>query len=169
LSSYRSSSLIAFACALAAPLPAAAAPSEDAAPAPAEAAAAAEADEDRGEIVVTASARNMALAPPARRPAPTPRSATSPGDDVISESQIEDQGLRSIADVSPTFPARPRARANRTATRSRFAATTRRPISSSTAFATTRSIFRDLYNVDRVEVLRGPNAMIFAAAAAAGW
>ena len=35
------------------------------------------------------------------------------------------------------------------------------PTSSSTACATTCSIIRDIYNMQRVEVLKGPNAMIF--------
>ena len=59
---------------------------------------------------------------------------------IISESQIEDQQLRSIADVLYFVPARRPAPAKATATRSRCAATTPPPIFSSTACATTSNI-----------------------------
>ena len=81
---------------------------------------------------------------------------------VISEKQIEDQSTalgRRIADFRSRRDARHRREQPRPdhASRQQHAP----PTSSSTASATTSQYFRDFYNVDRVEVLKGPNAMIF--------
>jgi catecholate siderophore receptor len=80
---------------------------------------------------------------------------------VISESQIEDQSLRSVADLLLFVPgATPgTGEANRDQLTLRGNNTTadffRDGIRDDVQY------FRDFYNVDRVEVLRGPNAMIF--------
>ena len=80
---------------------------------------------------------------------------------VISESQIEDQELRSIADVLTFVPgAMP---GTGEANRDQF---TLRGNNTTADFFVDGirddvQYFRDLYNVDRVEVLRGANAMIF--------
>jgi catecholate siderophore receptor len=80
---------------------------------------------------------------------------------VITEQQIEDQQLRSVADVLTFVPgAMPgTGEANRDQFTLRGSNTTadmfRDGIRDDVQY------FRDLYNVDRVEVLKGPNAMIF--------
>lgn len=80
---------------------------------------------------------------------------------VISESQIEDQQLRSVGDLLLFVPgATPgTGEANRDQLTLRGNNTTadffRDGIRDDVQY------FRDFYNVDRVEVLRGPNAMIF--------
>jgi catecholate siderophore receptor len=80
---------------------------------------------------------------------------------VISESQIEDQQLRSIADVLYFVPGATPG----TGESNRDQITLRG--NSTTADFFVNGIrddvqyFRDFYNVDRIEVLKGPNAMIF--------
>ncbi len=80
---------------------------------------------------------------------------------VVSESQIEDQGLRSIADVLMFVPGATPG----TGESNRDQMTLRGNNSTADFFVDELrddvQYFRDLYNVDRVEVLRGPNAMIF--------
>ncbi|MBA3676683.1 MAG: TonB-dependent siderophore receptor [Sphingosinicella sp.] len=80
---------------------------------------------------------------------------------VISESQIEDQALRSIADILNYVPgAMPG-----TGEGNRDQITLRGNNSTADFFVDgirdDVQYFRDLYNSDRVEILRGPNAMIF--------
>jgi catecholate siderophore receptor len=80
---------------------------------------------------------------------------------VISESQIEDQALRSIADVLTYVPgAMPG-----TGEGNRDQITLRGNNTTADFFVDgirdDVQYYRDLYNVDRVEILRGPNAMIF--------
>lgn len=80
---------------------------------------------------------------------------------VISESQIEDQALRSIADVLTFVPgAMPG-----TGEGNRDQITLRGNNTTADFFVNgvrdDVQYFRDLYNAERVEVLRGPNAMIF--------
>jgi catecholate siderophore receptor len=80
---------------------------------------------------------------------------------IISESQIEDQGLRSIADLLTFVPGATPG----TGEGNRDQMTLRGNNSTADFFVDgirdDVQYFRDLYNVDRVEVLRGPNAMIF--------
>jgi catecholate siderophore receptor len=80
---------------------------------------------------------------------------------VISESQIEDQGLRSIADVLTFVPGATPG----TGEGNRDQMTLRGNNTTADFFVDgirdDVQYFRDLYNVDRVEVLRGSNAMIF--------
>jgi len=80
---------------------------------------------------------------------------------VISESQIEDQQLRSIADLLYFVPGATPGTGE--ANRDQF--TLRGNTTSADLFVDgirdDVQYFRDLYNVDRVEVLRGSNAMIF--------
>ena len=80
---------------------------------------------------------------------------------VISESQLEDQDLRSIADVLTFVPGATPG----TGESNRDQMTLRGNNSTSDFYVDgirdDVQYFRDLYNVDRVEVLRGPNAMIF--------
>jgi len=80
---------------------------------------------------------------------------------VISESQIEDQQLRSIADVLYFVPgATPgTGEANRDQITLRGNNTTADFFLD--GIRDDVQYFRDLYNVDRLEVLKGPNAMIF--------
>jgi catecholate siderophore receptor len=80
---------------------------------------------------------------------------------IISESQIEDQALRSIADVLTYVPgAMPG-----TGEGNRDQITLRGNNTTADFFVDgvrdDVQYYRDLYNVDRVEILRGPNAMIF--------
>jgi catecholate siderophore receptor len=80
---------------------------------------------------------------------------------IISESQIEDQALRSIADVLTFVPgAMPG-----TGEGNRDQITLRGNNTTADFFVDgirdDVQYFRDLYNAERVEVLRGPNAMIF--------
>lgn len=80
---------------------------------------------------------------------------------VISESQIEDQDLRSIADVLWFVPGATPG----TGESNRDQITLRGNNTTADFFVDgirdDVQYFRDLYNLDRVEVLRGPNAMIF--------
>ena len=80
---------------------------------------------------------------------------------VISESQIEDQALRSIADVLTYVPgATPgTGESNRDQISLRGNNTTADFFLD--GLRDDAQYFRDLYNADRIEVLRGPNAMIF--------
>jgi len=80
---------------------------------------------------------------------------------VISESQIDDQQLRSIADLLYFVPGATPGTGE--SNRDQF---TLRGNNTTADFFVDGirddvQYFRDLYNVDRVEVLRGPNAMIF--------
>jgi catecholate siderophore receptor len=80
---------------------------------------------------------------------------------VISESQIEDQQLRSIADVLYFVPGATPG----TGESNRDQITLRGNNTTADFFVNgirdDVQYFRDFYNVDRVEVLKGPNAMIF--------
>jgi catecholate siderophore receptor len=80
---------------------------------------------------------------------------------VISESQIEDQSLRSIADILTYVPGA----AAGSGESNRDQITLRGNNTTADFFLDgirdDAQYFRDLYNLDRVEVLRGPNAMIF--------
>jgi len=80
---------------------------------------------------------------------------------IVSESQIEDQGLRSIADVLYFVPGATPG----TGEANRDQMTLRGNNTTADFFVDGLrddvQYFRDLYNVDRVEILRGPNAMIF--------
>jgi len=80
---------------------------------------------------------------------------------VISESQIEDQALRSIADVLTFVPGATPG----TGEGNRDQITLRGNNTTADFFVDgirdDVQYFRDLYNLDRVEVLRGSNAMIF--------
>ena len=80
---------------------------------------------------------------------------------VVSEQQIEDQQFRSVADLLNFVPGATPGTGE--GNRDQF---TLRGNSSTADFFVDGirddvQYFRDLYNVDRVEVLRGPNAMIF--------
>ena len=80
---------------------------------------------------------------------------------VISESQIEDQQLRSIADVLYFVPGATPG----TGEANRDQITLRGNNTTADFFVNGMrddvQYFRDFYNVDRIEVLKGPNAMIF--------
>jgi catecholate siderophore receptor len=80
---------------------------------------------------------------------------------IISESQIEDQALRSISEVLYFVPGATPG----TGEANRDQMTLRGNNSTADFFVDglrdDAQYFRDLYNVDRVEILRGPNAMIF--------
>jgi catecholate siderophore receptor len=80
---------------------------------------------------------------------------------VISEQQIEDQQFRSIADVLMFVPGATPG----TGEANRDQITLRGNNTTADFFVNgirdDVQYFRDLYNVDRIEVLRGPNAMIF--------
>src|SRR5688500_13796855 len=80
---------------------------------------------------------------------------------VISESQIEDQALRSIADVLMFVPGATPG----TGEGNRDQITLRGNNTTADFFVDgvrdDGQYFRDLYNADRIEVLRGSNAMIF--------
>jgi catecholate siderophore receptor len=160
-------SIIAFAAASAAPAAGApdAAVAADAAVAIAAAPAdadAAVAEEEGSSIVVTGQRTEYG----ARRIRSATRTDTDIRDvpqamTVISESQIEDQALRSIADVLTYVPgATPgTGEANRDQITLRGNNTTADFFLD--GIRDDAQYFRDLYNLDRVEVLRGPNAMIF--------
>ena len=80
---------------------------------------------------------------------------------IVTSAQIEDQQLRSVADLLTFVPGASYNAARAIATRSCCAA-----IRSTADFFVDGvrddvQYFRDFYNVDRVEVLKGPNAMIF--------
>ncbi|MEA1015090.1 TonB-dependent siderophore receptor [Sphingosinicella sp. LY1275] len=80
---------------------------------------------------------------------------------VVTEAQIEDQALRSIADILTYVPG---AMAG-TGESNRDQITLRGNNTTADFFVDgirdDAQYFRDLYNADRIEVLRGPNAMIF--------
>jgi len=80
---------------------------------------------------------------------------------VVTESQIEDQQLRSIADLLYFVPGATPG----TGESNRDQITLRGNNTTADFFVNGLrddvQYFRDLYNVDRVEVLKGPNAMIF--------
>ena len=80
---------------------------------------------------------------------------------VVSESQIEDQALRSIADVLMYVPGATPG----TGEGNRDQITLRGNNTTADFFVDgirdDVQYFRDLYNAERVEILRGPNAMIF--------
>jgi catecholate siderophore receptor len=80
---------------------------------------------------------------------------------VISESQIEDQALRSIADVLMYVPGTTPG----TGEGNRDQITLRGNNTTADFFVNgvrdDVQYFRDLYNAERIEILRGPNAMIF--------
>jgi catecholate siderophore receptor len=80
---------------------------------------------------------------------------------VISEAQIEDQQLRSIADVMYFIPGA----STGTGESNRDQITLRGNTTTADFFVDgirdDVQYFRDFYNVDRIEVLKGPNAMIF--------
>jgi len=80
---------------------------------------------------------------------------------VISESQIEDQQLRSIADVMYFVPGA----STGTGESNRDQITLRGNSTTADFFVNGLrddvQYFRDFYNVDRIEILKGPNAMIF--------
>jgi catecholate siderophore receptor len=144
-------SLLALGCALAAPALAADTPAPDAG-----------ADAADQEIIVTGQREEYGVK--------STRTATRTDTEiknipqsltVISESQIEDQALRSIADVLTYVPgAMPG-----TGEGNRDQITLRGNNTTADFFVDgirdDVQYFRDLYNADRVEILRGPNAMIF--------
>ena len=80
---------------------------------------------------------------------------------VISEKQIEDQAIRSVAELLTFVPGASPA----TGESNRDTFTLRGNSSTADFFADgirdDVQYFRDFYNVDRVEILKGPNAMIF--------
>jgi len=80
---------------------------------------------------------------------------------VISESQIEDQQLRSIADVLYFVPGATPG----TGESNRDQITLRGQSTTADFFVNgirdDVQYFRDFYNIDRIEILKGPNAMIF--------
>ena len=80
---------------------------------------------------------------------------------VLTKEYIRDQNFQNLTDVTRYMPGVACIRAKATATNSSFAASIPAPTSSSTAFATTSSIFRDLYNTQSIELLRGPSALTF--------
>jgi catecholate siderophore receptor len=163
----RSISLIAFTCALAAPAAAEAAPAEDAG-ASAEAAAAADlaaaAEEDQaGEAIVVTGTRAQYGAASTRSATRTdtplrdvPQSLT-----VITGRQIEDQAFRSVADLLRYVPGATIGQGEG----HRDQITLRGNNSTADFFLDGLrddiQYYRPLYNLQRVEVLRGPNAMIF--------
>ena len=164
----RTVSLTAFA--LAAPMTAASAEESEAAAAvgvaadsAAVAASGADSADDQGPAIVITGQRE-------EYGARSTRSATRTDTDirnvpqaitVISESQIEDQALRSIADVLTYVPgAMPgTGEANRDQITLRGNNTTADFFLD--GLRDDAQYFRDLYNAERIEVLRGPNAMIF--------
>jgi catecholate siderophore receptor len=148
----RSISSLALACALAAPAFAA----EEAAAL--EAAAA----DDQSTIVVTGQRPEYG----AQETCTATRTCTDVKDvpqslSVVSESQIEDQALRSIADVLMYVPGATPG----TGEGNRDQITLRGNNTTADFFVNgvrdDVQYFRDLYNAERIEVLRGPNAMIF--------
>ncbi|HEY7810566.1 MAG TPA: TonB-dependent siderophore receptor [Allosphingosinicella sp.] len=121
-----------------------------------------EADADQGAIVVT----GQRLEYGARETCSATRTCTDVKDvpqslSVISESQIEDQALRSIADVLMYVPGT----SPGTGEGNRDQITLRGNNTTADFFVNgirdDVQYFRDLYNAERIEILRGPNAMIF--------
>ena len=150
----RAVSVAALACALAAP-----AHAEEVA---ALANAVAAADTDQSTIVVTGNREEYGV----KATSSATRTETAVKDipqslSVISESQIEDQDLRSIADVLMYVPGATPG----TGEGNRDQITLRGNNTTADFFIDgvrdDVQYFRDLYNADRVEILRGPNAMIF--------
>ena len=128
----------------------------------AEAAAEGSAAADQSEIVVTGQRSEYGVR--------STSSATRTNTDikripqaltVVSESQIEDQGFRSIADLLTFVPGATPG----TGESNRDQITLRGNNTTADFFIDgvrdDVQYFRDFYNVDRVEVLKGPNAMIF--------
>jgi len=158
-------SLMALACGLAAPAFAA----DDTAPADAAGGGANAAD----SADAAGDAQGVTIVVTGQRPeygVASTRSATRTDTDlrdipqamtVISESQIEDQALRSIADVLTFVPGATPG----TGEGNRDQITLRGNNTTADFFIDgirdDIQYFRDLYNAERVEVLRGPNAMIF--------
>ncbi|HEY0043956.1 MAG TPA: TonB-dependent siderophore receptor [Allosphingosinicella sp.] len=149
-------SAFALACALAAPAFAAEEAALDAAAL--DAAAAADAD----QIVVTGQRPEYG----ASETCTATRTCTDVKDvpqsmSVVTEAQIEDQALRSIADVLTFVPGATPG----TGEGNRDQMTLRGNNSTADFFVDgirdDVQYFRDLYNAERIEVLRGPNAMIF--------
>jgi catecholate siderophore receptor len=148
--------LLAISFALAAPAVAAEAEAE-------EAAAAEETADQAGQSIVVTGQR---LEYGAKETCTATRTCTDVKDvpqslSVISESQIEDQSLRSIADVLMYVPGATPG----TGEGNRDQITLRGNNTTADFFVNgvrdDVQYFRDLYNAERVEVLRGPNAMIF--------
>jgi catecholate siderophore receptor len=119
-------------------------------------------DADQGAIVVTGQRPEYG----ARETCSATRTCTDVQDvpqslSVISESQIEDQALRSIADVLMYVPGTTPG----TGEGNRDQITLRGNNTTADFFVNgvrdDVQYFRDLYNAERIEVLRGPNAMIF--------
>jgi catecholate siderophore receptor len=118
--------------------------------------------DDQGAIVVTGQRPEYG----ARETCTATRTCTDVKDvpqslSVISESQIEDQALRSIADVLMYVPGTTPG----TGEGNRDQITLRGNNTTADFFVNgirdDVQYFRDLYNAERIEVLRGPNAMIF--------
>ncbi len=119
-------------------------------------------DADQGPIVVTGQRPEYG----ARETCSATRTCTDVKDvpqslSVISESQIEDQALRSISDILMYVPGTTPG----TGEGNRDQITLRGNNTTADFFVNgvrdDVQYFRDLYNAERVEVLRGPNAMIF--------
>ncbi|HEY0150280.1 MAG TPA: TonB-dependent siderophore receptor [Allosphingosinicella sp.] len=124
--------------------------------------AAAETADDQSPIVVT----GQRLEYGARETCTATRTCTDVKNvpqslSVISESQIEDQALRSIADVLLYVPGTTPG----TGEGNRDQITLRGNNTTADFFVNgvrdDVQYFRDLYNAERIEILRGPNAMIF--------
>jgi catecholate siderophore receptor len=122
----------------------------------------ADADLDQSPIIVTGQRPEYG----ARETCSATRTCTDVKDvpqslSVISESQIEDQALRSIADVLMYVPGTTPG----TGEGNRDQITLRGNNTTADFFVNgvrdDVQYFRDLYNAERIEVLRGPNAMIF--------
>jgi catecholate siderophore receptor len=158
---YRTSSLLALSLALAAPAYAA----DEALDATAAGDAAADAGFDQegaGSIVVTGTRDRYGVeetTSATRTPTPlndVPQSVT-----IVTEAQIEDQGLRSIGDVLRYVPGATVGQGEG----HRDQITLRGNNSTADFFVDGLrddvQYYRGLYNVERVEVLKGPNAMIF--------
>ena len=80
---------------------------------------------------------------------------------VITSDLIRDQSMRSMADVARYVPGLRWARARAIAMRRLCAATARTADFFVDGVRDDVQYFRDLYNAERIEVLKGPNAMIF--------
>jgi catecholate siderophore receptor len=128
----------------------------------ADTASAAAEDADQGAIIVTGQRPEYG----ARETCSATRTCTDVKDvpqslSVISESQIEDQALRSVADVLMYVPGTTPG----TGEGNRDQVTLRGNNTTADFFVNgvrdDVQYFRDLYNAERIEILRGPNAMIF--------
>jgi len=117
---------------------------------------------DQGQIVVTGQRSEYGV----RKTSTATKTDTDVRDipqalSVISEGQIEDQQLRSIADLLSFVPGASWG----TGEGNRDTVVLRGNSSTADFFVDgvrdDVQYFRDFYNVDRVEVLKGPNAMIF--------